>query len=96
LEARSKLKEASVMRKWLVSVVATTALAIPASASAFHHVFLPGGACGESANSGGANPTATAALIAAGHKPPIAPAGTAAVEHSDRIGLGAECPAPAK
>lgn len=84
------------MRKRVTLAVAVVALVAPASASPFHHVFLPGAACGESGNSGGANPTATAALIASGHSLPIAPAGTAAVDHSDRIGPGAECPAPGK
>jgi hypothetical protein len=74
------------------------ALALPTSAPAFHHVFLPGGACGESENAGGGNLTARAALIAAGHTLPLPPVGTAAAEHSPNISNtpGVECPAPTK
>ena len=78
--------------------VAAAALLAPGPASAFHHVFIPGGACGESENSGGNNPTAHDALAAAGLSLPLPPVGTPAVDHSDRISgtPDAECPAPGK
>lgn len=42
-------------------------------AAAFHHVFLPAAICGQSDFAGGANPTAAAALVAAGHSLPLPP-----------------------
>ncbi|HYY33644.1 MAG TPA: hypothetical protein VE693_08725 [Gaiellaceae bacterium] len=86
------------MKRMLALGAAIVALAAPASAPAFHHVFLPGGPCGTSANSGGNNPTARDALIAAGQSLPLPPVGTPAVERSDEI-TGtptATCPAPSK
>jgi hypothetical protein len=86
------------MKRLLLLLAAVAALALPTSAPAFHHVFLPGGACGESENSGGGNLTARAALIAAGHSLPLPPVGTAAADHSPNISNtpGVECPAPQK
>ena len=86
------------MKRILLLIAAALALALPTGAGAFHHVFLPGGPCGESANSGGNNPTAAAALIAAGHSLPLPPVGTPAVEHSGEIEgtPTATCPAPEK
>jgi hypothetical protein len=71
----------------LVSALMLTVMAAPAFA--FHHAFLPGGACGQSENAGGNNPTATGMLIA--HNPaqgqalPLPPTGTPAAVHSERI-----------
>jgi hypothetical protein len=78
--------------------VAAVALLAPVQASANHHVFIPGGPCGESENSGGNNPTMHDALVAAGVGLPLPPVGTAAPDHSDRISNSpdAECPAPGK
>jgi hypothetical protein len=81
----------------LASVLMMTVMAAPAFA--FHHGFLPGGACGQSENAGGNNPTATSAIRT--HNPaqvlPLPPTGTPAVERSDLITNPpetAECPAP--
>jgi hypothetical protein len=86
------------MKRFVVLALAVAALALPSAAPAFHHVFLPGGPCGTSDNSGGGNPTARQALIDAGQSLPLPPVGTPAVEHSDEI-TGtptATCPAPSK
>jgi hypothetical protein len=86
------------MKRFVLLSGIVAALAAPTGAGAFHHVFLPGGPCGESANSGGNNPTAVAALVSAGHSLPLPPVGTPAVEHSDEIEgtPTATCPAPSK
>ena len=86
------------MKRLIVLGAGVLALGLPSAAPAFHHVFLPGGPCGESPNSGGNNPTAREALLASGHTLPLPPVGTPAVEHSDEI-TGtptATCPAPQK
>ena len=81
-----------VKRALAVAFVSASMLVMMAApAFAFHHVFIPGGPCGQSANSGGVvgDPQRTA---------PLPPVGTAAVEHSERI-TGtptASCPAPNK
>ena len=83
-----------------VSALMLVTMAAPAFA--FHHVFIPGGACGDEnsgGNAGGNNATAKAALLASGqHTLPLAPVGTAAVEHSELITdtPTATCPAPQK
>ncbi len=81
-----------------VSALMLVMMATPAFA--FHHVFIPAAACGESPNAGGVaevsgvdehNPVF-------GVPPPLPPFGTEAVEHSERI-TGtptAPCPAPNK
>ena len=89
------------MRRLLVLAAMLAALALPVNASAFHHVFLPGGACGESENSGGFNPTAVAALIEhnSAQTLPLPPTGTPAAEHSAEITNPPDtvaCPAPQK
>ena len=78
-------------------------IVMAAPAFAFHHVFLPGGACGQSENAGGNNPTATGAIrthnLAQGEALPLPPTDTPAVEHSERITnppQTADCPAPQK
>jgi len=78
----------------MMSVMATPAFA-------FHHAFLPGGACGQSENAGGNNPMATGAIRthnqAQGQTLPLPPTGTPAADHSDRITNPpetVECPAP--
>jgi hypothetical protein len=86
------------MKRIVLLIVAALALALPSAAGAFHHVFLPGGPCGTSDNSGGGNLTARQALLDAGRSLPLPPVGTAAVGHSDEI-TGtptATCPAPNK
>ncbi len=88
------------MRRIVVLVALAAALAVPAAASAFHHVLLPANACGVSPNAGGNNPTAAAQVRdnsqANGGNLPIPPAGTPAVANSPVIGPGALCPAPQK
>ena len=65
------------MRHSLVAVAVGAALLVPvAPATAFHHVRIPANVCGQSEFAGGNNPTAAAALRAAGHELPIAPVGT--------------------
>ncbi len=75
----------------LVTLVALMMVMTASPAFAFHHVFIPGGPCGQSDNSGGVvgNPKRPA---------PLPPVGTAAVEHSERITdtPTATCPAPNK
>ena len=93
-----------VKLKTLLAVAFASALmmtVMAAPAFAFHHAFLPGGACGQSENAGGNNPTATSAIVthnpAQGQALPLPPTGTPAAEHSDRITNPpetAECPAP--
>jgi len=89
-------------------LAATLALALMLTvmagpAFAFHHAFLPGGACGQSENAGGNNPTASSAIKthnpAQGQALPLPPTGTPAAEHSELITnppQTAECPAPEK
>jgi len=76
----------------LVSALMLAVMAVPAFA--FHHGFLPGAPCGVPEFSGGDAPAVDE------HNPvfvrPLPPAGTAAVEHSELIGPGAQCPAPNK
>jgi hypothetical protein len=85
----------------LASALMLTIMAAPALA--FHHAFLPGGACGKSENAGGNNPIATSAIKthnpAQGQTLPLPPTGTPAAEHSGLITnppQTAECPAPQK
>jgi hypothetical protein len=90
-----------VLAAVLVSVLILAMMAAPAFA--FHHLFLPGGLCGQGDNAGGDNPTATAVIKAnnpaqgdEGDELPLPPTGTPAVEHSERIAnppTQAECPA---
>ena len=90
------------MKRLIAVAGLLVALAFPASSAAFHHGFLPGGPCGESANSGGGNPTARNAIRE--HNPaqtlPLPPVGTPAAdnEHSPITNppARAECPAPQK
>ena len=85
----------------LASALMLTIMAAPALA--FHHAFLAGGACGQSENAEGNNPTATSAIVthnpAQGQALPLPPTGTPAAEHSGLITnppQTAECPAPQK
>jgi len=90
--------------KTLLAVAFASALMLGVTAApafAFHHAFLPGGACGHSENAGGNNPTATGAIVthnpAQGRALPLPPTGTPAAEHSDLITNPpkiVECPAP--
>jgi len=90
--------------KTLLAVAFASALMLGVTAApafAFHHAFLPGGACGHSENAGGNNPTATGAIVthnpAQGRALPLPPTGTPAAEHSDLITnppKTVECPAP--
>ena len=90
--------------KTLLAVAFASALmmsVMAAPAFAFHHAFLPGGACGQSENAGGNNPVATGAIVthnpAQGQALPLPPTGTQAAEHSDLITNPpetVECPAP--
>ncbi len=70
---------------------------------AYHHAFFPGGACGQSENAGGNDPTATSAIKT--HKPAQGQAlalpstDTPGAEHSGLITnppQTTECPAPQK
>ena len=73
------------MRRLILIVAIVGALATPAAAPAFHHRFLPAPTCASEnsgGNAGGANPTARAALLAAGHSLPLPPAGTPGAEHA--------------
>lgn len=73
------------MRRLVLTVAIAGALVVPASAPAFHHGFVPAPTCASEnsgGNAGGANPTARAALLAAGHTLPLPPAGTPGAEHS--------------
>ena len=73
------------MRRLILTVAVVGALAAPAAAPAFHHGFVPAPTCASEKsgrNAGGANPTARAALLAAGHTLPLPPAGTPGEEHS--------------
>jgi hypothetical protein len=76
----------------LISALMLAVMATPAFA--FHHGFVPGAPCGVPEFSGGDAPAVDE------HNPvfvrPLPPAGTAAVEHSELIGPGAQCPAPIK
>ncbi|MDQ3862484.1 MAG: hypothetical protein M3317_03095 [Actinomycetota bacterium] len=76
------------------SVSALMLAVMAAPAFAFHHGFVPGAPCGIPEFSGGD------ASAVDEHNPvfvrPLPPAGTAAVEHSDLIGPGTQCPAPNK
>ncbi len=93
-----------VRLKVLLAVAFASALMLGVMAGpafAFHHAFLPGGACGQSENAGGNNPVATGAIVthnpAQGQALPLPPTGTPAADHSDRITNPpetVECPAP--
>jgi hypothetical protein len=76
----------------LISALMLAVMATPAFA--FHHGFVPGAPCGVPEFSGGDAPAVDE------HNPvfvrPLPPAGTAAVEYSEFIGPGAQCPAPIK
>lgn len=80
-------KDEDVLGRYVGLALMLAILAAPALA--FHHVFLPGGACGQSENAGGNNPTATSAIKA--YNPaqaqtmPLPPTGTPAAEHSELI-----------
>ncbi len=91
-----------VMKALAVAFISALMLVVMAApAFAFHHVFIPAGACGDENsgdNAGGNNATAKEALVASGHQLPLPPFGTAAVEHSELITdtPTATCPAPNK
>jgi hypothetical protein len=82
------------MRRIFVVLASAAALAVPASASAFHHVAVPADECAPAqAGTPGNNPTAHAAI--AEHNPaqtlPLPPAGTPGDQATP-----ATCPAPTK
>jgi hypothetical protein len=82
------------MRLVFVVLASAAALAVPASASAFHHVAVPADECAPAqAGTPGNNPTAHAAI--AEHNPaqalPLPPAGTPGDQATP-----ATCPAPTK
>ena len=83
------------MKRLLVLAALVSALVVPATASAFHHVFLPAPTCANESsggNAGGANPTARAALVASGqHTLPLPPAGTPGTEHSANTSAEENC-----
>ena len=93
-----------VRLKMLLAVAFASALMLgvmAAPAFAFHHAFLPGGACGQSESAGGNNATATGAIVthnpAQGQALPLPPTGTPAAEHSELLTNPpetVECPAP--
>jgi hypothetical protein len=69
------------MRRVVLVLAAATALALPSTAAAFHHVFVPANECGGSDFAGGFNPTAVAAIrdnnpAQGGDQLPLPPAGT--------------------
>jgi hypothetical protein len=67
------------LRRGAAALAVTTAALVPAApAFAFHHVGVPGSACGNGQWAGGNNPTARAALVDAGHTLPLPPAGVTA------------------
>ena len=82
------------MKRLFALAAAAAALAIPASASAFHHVAVPADECATmAAVTPGNNPTATSALRE--HNPaqtlPLPPFGTPGDEATPET-----CPAPGK
>jgi hypothetical protein len=73
----------------LLAMVVMTVMVVAAPAFAFHHVFIPGGPCGQSANSGG--------VVGSPQRPtPLPPFGEPAAVKSPVISNTAfeECPAP--
>jgi hypothetical protein len=82
------------MKRALAVLAAATALAVPASASAFHHLAVPGDECAPvQAGTPGDNPTAHAAI--ADNNPaqvlPLPPFGTPGDDATPST-----CPAPSK
>ena len=75
-------------------------LAFPASAPAFHHVFVPAPTCASASSGGNAgsnNATAAAAIVehnpAQGADLPLPPAGTPGAEHSSNTPAEQNCAA---
>jgi hypothetical protein len=64
------------IRRGAAAVAVAAAVLVPAApAFAFHHVGVPGSACGNGEWAGGNNPTARQALLDAGHTLPLPPNG---------------------
>ena len=64
------------IRRGAAALAVAAAVVVPAApAFGFHHVGVPGSACGEGPWAGGNNPTARDALLAAGHELPLPPVG---------------------
>jgi hypothetical protein len=80
------------MKRLFAAAAAAAALAIPASASAFHHVAVPADECATNAAvTPGNNPVAHDALVAAGLTLPLPPFGTPGDAATPET-----CPAPTK
>ena len=86
------------MRRLLVLAGFVAALALPTSAPAFHHVFVPAPECASASsgdNAGGNNATAKAAIVehnpAQGDALPLPPAGTPGAAHSSNTPAEENC-----